>query len=353
MSSQRAAFAIPGDIDTRTGGFIYERSLLNALRSAGREVEHIGLAASYPDPSRDDDRATRSALAAVAPDVPVIVDGLVFGAMDTGVFDAIRAPVIAMIHHPLGLETGLSPARADALLRLEAANLARSDHVVVPSPHTARILHDRFGVPEDRISIAPPGFPAADPVRAEVTPPLILSVGLLAPRKGHDTLLSALATLTDLDWTAEIVGRAHDPATARALLDQCAALGLDGRVRFVGEIGEEELRDRFRAASIFALATHYEGYGMVFSEAMLHGLPIVGCAVGAVPDTVPPETGILVPPADPEAFGGALRRLLSEPDLRRGMAAASAEAGRALPAWADTARIMGGVIDRLAGEAGR
>ena len=353
MSSQLAAFAIPGDIDTRTGGFIYERSLLNALRSAGREVEHIGLAASYPDPSRDDDRATRSALAAVAPDVPVIVDGLVFGAMDTGVFDAIRAPVIAMIHHPLGLETGLSPARADALLRLEAANLARADHVVVPSPHTARILRERFRVPEDRISIALPGFPAADPVRAEVTPPLILSVGLLAPRKGHDTLLSALATLTDLDWSAEIVGRAHDPATARALFDQCAAVGLDARVRFVGELGEDALRDRFRAASIFALATHYEGYGMVFSEAMLHGLPIVGCAVGAVPDTVPPETGILVPPADAEAFGAALRQLLTEPDLRRVMADASAEAGRALPDWANTAQVMGAVIDRLPNEAAR
>ena len=353
MSPPRAAFAIPGDIHTRTGGFIYERSLLDALRAAGRDVAHVALAATYPDPSAEDDAATRAALGAVPPDVPVIIDGLVFGAMDTGVFDAIRAPVIAMIHHPLGLETGLSPARADELLRREAANLARADHVVVPSPHTARILGERFGVSEGRVSIAPPGFPAAEPARAEVAPPLILSVGLLAPRKGHDTLLDALSGLTDLDWTAEIVGKVHDPATASALRDRRAARGLEDRVRFMGEIGEEALRDRFRAASIFALATRYEGYGMVFSEAMLHGLPIVGCAVGAVPDTVPPETGILVPPGDPEAFGGALRRLLTEPDLRRGMAEASTEAGRALPGWADTARIMGAVIDRLAVEAGR
>jgi glycosyltransferase involved in cell wall biosynthesis len=84
---------------------------------------------------------------------------------------------------------------------------------------------------------------------------------------------------------------------------------------------------------------------------MLHGLPIVGCAVGAVPDTVPSAAGILVPSDDPEAFGGALRRLLTEPDLRHSMAEASAAAGRALPGWTDTARIVGAVIDRLAREA--
>ncbi len=351
MRPARAAFAIPGDINTLTGGFIYERSLLDAMRAAGREVERLTLPASYPDPSAEDDAATREALAAVPPDVPVIVDGLVFGAMDTGVFDSVRAPVIAMIHHPLGLETGLDRARARELLRLEAANLARADHVVVPSPHTARILRDRFGVPDERVTIAPPGFPEPDSVRAETTPPLILSVGLLAPRKGHDTLLDALAGLADLDWTAEIVGRAHDPDTAGALKDRRATLGLDARVRFAGELGDVALRDRFRAASIFALATRYEGYGMVFSEAMLHGLPIVGCAVGAVPDTVPPETGILVPPDDAAAFGGALRRLLSDAGLRGRMAEASARAGRALPAWADTAGIMGAVIDRLASRA--
>jgi glycosyltransferase involved in cell wall biosynthesis len=353
MSPAPAAFAIPGDIRTRTGGYIYERSLLDALRAEGRQVEHVPLAASYPDPSAADDAATRDALAAIPSGVPLILDGLVFGAMDTAIFDSVSAPVIAMIHHPLGLETGLPTARASELLKLEAANLARAEHVVVPSPHTARILHESFGVPEDRISIAPPGFPPADPARAEVTPPLILSVGLLAPRKGHDTLLDALALLADLDWKAEIVGRSHDPATAGALRDRCTALGLDSRVRFAGELGEDALRERFRAASIFALATHYEGYGMVFSEAMLHGLPIVGCAVGAVPDTVPPGTGILVPPADPDAFAHALRRLLSDADLRRAMAEASTRAGRALTAWPDTARIMGGVIDRLAAGAAR
>ncbi|KEO60336.1 glycosyltransferase family 4 protein [Thioclava indica] len=346
-----AAFAIPGDIAQLTGGFLYERQLLEALQSSGRAVRHLQLPAGFPDASAEETARAAAILAGVPANTPVILDGLVFGAIDPAALRAMRAPIIAMLHHPLGLETGLLPARSRHLLAREAENLTLAAHVVVPSPHTAQILQADFGVAPNRITIALPGF--ARPARIApppLHPPLILSVGLLAARKGHDVLLQALSQITDLDWQAEIVGKAHDPEIAAALSAQRDALGLADRVRFCGAVSRVDLQSRYRAAHIFALATRYEGYGMVFGEAMLHGLPIVTCRTGAVPDTVPEGAGLLVPTDAPEAFAQALRSVLSDAARHRAMSRASAAAGARLPTWDDTAAVMGRVLDAVGAE---
>ncbi|MCC6009074.1 MAG: glycosyltransferase family 4 protein [Rhodobacteraceae bacterium] len=350
MTLAAAAFAIPGDLDTRTGGYNYERSLLYALRAAGRAVEHIRTGDSFPHPTRGDEAETLRRLQELPGDVPLILDGLIFGAVDTEGLAAIRAPVVAMLHHPLGLEAGLPPERARALLERERDNLRHAAHVVVPSPHTKRILVADFGVAEADISVALPGFDRPElQGLAPAVPPLILSVGIICARKGHDVLLAALARLADLDWRAEIVGMTHDPEVEAALRAQRAALGLEARVGLPGCIPDAALSALFEQATVFALATRYEGYGLVFSEAQLHGLPVVTCAVGAVPETVPPGAGALVPADDPEAFAAALRVMLTEPDRRAACARVARAAGARLPHWSDTAGVMGAVLDRLAG----
>ncbi len=242
-----------------------------------------------------------------------------------------------IIHHPLGLETGLPPDRAAFLLDNERAALRHAARVVVPSPYTARILTARFGVDAHRIDVAPPGFDPVDHVPHPQTPPLILSVGLLTQRKGHDVLIAALAQIADLDWQAQIVGGAHDPAVAAALRRQVRALGLSRRIVFRGVLSEAGMAEAYGSAAIFALATRYEGYGMVLAEAMQRGLPIVTCDAGAVPETVG-SAARLVPVDDAPAFADGLRALLTCADARAELARASASAGRALPSWGDTAQ---------------
>jgi glycosyltransferase involved in cell wall biosynthesis len=340
-----AVFAIPGDIDQKTGGYIYEKTLLHTLRAQGRRVDHMQLPGSFPLPPPADMATTVAQLAAVAPGLPIILDGLVYGGIDTAGLASVQAPLVAMIHHPVGLETGLPPETAAMLLAREAANLALAAQVVVPSPHTKRILVSDFGVPAAKIHIALPGFAEPDPVRTPLNPPLILSVGLIAQRKGHDVLIDALAAITDLPWQAQIVGGTHDADVLADLQRRAAPLG--PRLTFRGRMQEADLALLYRQATVFALATRYEGYGMVFGEALLHGLPIVTCAAGAVPETVPPGTGHLVPVDDAPAFAAALRRLLTDDAHRAQMAAASTAAGHALPRWADTAAVMGRVLDGL------
>jgi glycosyltransferase involved in cell wall biosynthesis len=351
-TARRAAFAIPGDIETKTGGYIYERTLLHSLRDAGRAVDHLILPGSFPDPSPAEMAEAVAIMAAVPPDCPLIVDGLVFGSVDTAGLATVRAPIVAMIHHPLALEIGLPPDRAAKLFRTEADNISLADRIVVPSRHTAEILTGRYGADPARILIAPPGFRPADPVRLPASPPLILSVGILHPRKGHDILLGALSLLTDLDWQAVIVGAPLWPQTAADLQALNATLGLRDRVRFTGLIEEQTLIDHYCRATVFALATRYEGYGIVFGEALLHGLPIVSCRVGAVPQTVPDGAGLLVPPDDPAAFATALRLLLTDLPARSRLSAVSESAGQALPTAADTALVMARALDLAAQDCG-
>ncbi|MGK7754450.1 MULTISPECIES: glycosyltransferase family 4 protein [unclassified Roseovarius] len=346
----RAVFAIPGDKDQRTGGYVYDATVLDRLNAMGFDTAHLELPGSFPAPSAADMQTTFDALAAVPRGCPIIVDGLALGAMDPARMAAIEAPVVGMVHHPLGLESGLEPGRARALLRNEAEVLDRAAHVIVPSAHIAGMVMRELGVARDKVTVAHPGFErTTDAVGShtkKAEPPLILSVGLLARRKGHDVLLEALSRLKALDWQAEIVGKAHDAETARALEAQAAKLGLQDRVTFAGEVSAGALQDAYARASLFALATRYEGYGMVLSEAMLHGLPVVSCRVGAVPETVG-EAALLVAPDDPGALAGTIERLLTDPGTAERYAAAAQARAQSLTGWDHTARIFAGVLERI------
>lgn len=347
MSPRATAFAIPGDINTITGGYIYERLLLEELRVLGHDVRHIQLGASFPNPTPRDMEHAIDCLASLDPARALIVDGLVFGSIDTAGLSRVRAPIVAMIHHPLAFETGLDAAQRDHLFRTERANLALAAHVLVPSEHTAHTLGRDYAVPRDRITIAQPGSKQPSLPHALSDPPLILSVGIQHPRKGHDVLLHALALLTDHPWRAVIVGSIHDTAHAAELVRLLDHLGLQERVILAGRLAQSEVDALFAEASIFALATHYEGYGMVFDEALAWGLPIVSCSTGAVPQTVPADAGVLVPPGEAVSFADAIDRLLIDPALRLRMGEAAKRAGAALPSWTDTARRAGRVLNGL------
>lgn len=342
----QAVFAIPGDKDRRTGGFIYEARVLHELNEIGCTTAHLQLSDSFPDPTTEDMAEALEALCAVPADQPIILDGLVFGAIDPDGLAKVRAPVIAMIHHPLGLETGLPEARSTFLLQNEAAALRHADHVVVPSPETARVLCRDFGANAQRITVAPPGFDRPVVDRQLSDPPLILSVGLLAPRKGHDVLLDALGRLRTLSWQADIVGRVHNSDYAAALYQQARVLEIGSRVAFSGELEGNALTARFNAASAFVLATRYEGYGMVLSEAMQYGLPIVSCRVGAVPTTLG-KAGILVSPNDPAGLAAALQRVLQDTREAGRLSRLAVQQSYKLPQWRDTAQVFSEIIERL------
>lgn len=337
MTSKHIAFAVPGDLATLTGGYIYDRRLMAELSAAGWVVDHIQLPHGFPNPTDKDTQDALEMLAKIPASRPVVIDGLAFGALDPVGVAKLSCPIIALTHHPLAKEGQLPPERRDHLFETERANLAMAACVIVTSPHTKDILVAEYGLSADAITVARPGIDQPSLPSSPDTPPVIVSVGNLTPRKGHDVLLHALSLIKDLDWTAKIVGTPLDKDHASQLAQLRDDLGLSRRVEFTGKVHQATLGSLYQRASIFALATQYEGYGIVFDEALVHGLPIVSCATGAVVDTVPDDAGFLVPVGQPEPFAQALARLLSDDAARQNCATASLNAGRLRPSWAATA----------------
>ena len=343
--SRSLVFAFPGDLSLKTGGYGYDRRIIEGLRAIGWEVALLPLGAGFPVPTEATLESAGQALSALPEGTLVLIDGLAYGVLGRWARDhAERLRIVALVHHPLALETGLSDEEQARFGASERAALAAAGHVIVTSPMTARELAANYGVSASRITVAPPGTEKVATSAATNPTPHILSVGTLSRRKGHDVLLSSLKSVEDLPWQATIVGsKTLDPTTSAALSQQLQRLELADRVTLVGEV--EDTGDYFAAADIFALASRYEGYGMVFAEALSHGLPIVACHAGAVPDVVPDDAGILVPVDDVTAFASALRRLLTNPEERQARAIAARQAGAVLPDWKDTAKIISNTLD--------
>ena len=254
------------------------------------------------------------------------------------------------MHHPLALETGLSATEADALRTSERAALAQMRHVIVTSAATARHLVADYQVPADRITVAVPGVDRVQGSRGSRDRTVaLLSVGALVPRKGYDILIAALAQMPDLPWRLTIVGdRSRSPATSAQLESDLAAANLNGRVTFAGAVSAEELTAFYASADLFVLPSRHEGYGMAFAEAIAHGVPVVGTRAGAIPDTVPDGTGILVPPDDVAALTAALRTLIAEPHARGRLAAAARAAAENLPTWPQSAKTFSQALEAVA-----
>lgn len=342
-------FVIPGDLQTLTGGYAYGRNLIAALRAAGFRVHHITLSASFPTPDQAALADAKAQLATLPDHALVLIDGLAYGAMEmVAEQEHQRLRIIALCHHPLALESGLDPETSDRLFRSEKKALMLAHAIIVTSSATAILLEERFDISATKITVALPGTAKQTFARCQGCPPRLLTVATLTRRKAHDILLAALARIGDQAWTARFVGGLHfDPAWALELQQQSTHLGLNDRIDFVGSV--DDLNAEYAAADIFVLPSRFEGYGMVFAEALSFGLPIVAARSGAVPEVVPASAGVLVPPDDIDALATALQRVLDNPDhfqtLRHGAQAAAAD----LPAWQDTAACVIDVMTSITG----
>ncbi len=344
----RACFAIPGDLESPTGGYAYARALLRAIGASGWQFDYLALPDGFPDPDAAALAACAAAFRGSPPEVPLLVDGLAYGTFPADLLQEQAGRWVALVHHPLALETGLPPERAAALRASELAALKAAEAIVVTSPQTGRTLSADYQVAPERISVAEPGTALPErPAAGNGSVPTLLCVGTLSHRKGQDVLIQALAQLGDLVWRCRLVGSdRRDPGAAQVVRQLVARFGLEDRVEIVGAVSAAALDGCYRQADLFVLPTRYEGYGMVFAEAMAHGLPIVACPTGAVPGTVPPSAALFVPPEEPDALAAALRRILCDGALRQKKAAGAWAAGRRLPSWQDTARQVAGALSR-------
>jgi len=313
-------FFVPGDIATLTGGYIYDRNVIERLPQEGICVNLHLLDKGFPFPSPGALAHAADILQNIPEGETLVIDGLALGPLHQILkFHARRLHLVALIHHPLSQETGLKRDAARFLELQERAALFYCQRVIVTSSTTRLSLINTYNVVEANIRVVEPGvefarqFPA--PVGREFR---LVCVASLVPRKGHKTLIEALSLLSDRPWMLTCVGDLRrEPASAAEVLNCVRKVGLDQRIKFAGTLSQATLLKHYRRAHLFVLASHHEGYGMALAEALSQGLPIVSTTAGAIVCTVPKSAGLLVPPRNVFALAAALARFFDEPRCRQ------------------------------------
>ena len=373
---------VPGRLDSRTGGSIYDARMAEGLRARGWSVEVRELDESFPRPTPAALDHARHVLAAIPDGTAVLIDGLALGAMPTEVeHEAARLRIVALVHLPLADEIGLDRDTAARFREIERRALAASAFVIVTGHTTATALAG-YGVGRDRIAVVEPGTDRAplargsrhllfapgpepfalSPKPSSVSPmpsalcplpfddsPLhLLCVATVSPGKGHEMLFRALTAVPRRDWRLTCAGSVQrHPRTVDRLLDVLRAEGLVDRVSLVGELDDRSLTACYDSADVFVLATLHETYGMAIAEALARGLPVVSTTTGAIPDLVGDHAGLLVPPGDVERLTEALSMVLGDVHLRERLAAGARLVREGLPTWEDAADKMADALRLL------
>ena len=345
MTKPAITFIVPGDPNQRTGGYLYDARMVDALKLGGYEVDVVGLAGCFPVPDDAAIQAMHTTLMGVPSDGWVIFDGLAMGGLGDVLSQWRRAPAIAsqrwigLVHHPLADEQGVSDETKAWLFSQEQRSLSLCDQVIVTSDFTAERLVSA-GYLASRPAVVNPGVrPAPLAKRAHSGQAVkgravLLCVASLTPRKGHMVLLQALANLKDHDWICQWVGSpTRDPAHASTLTQTIHTLGLGERIACLGELDERGLDDCYHEADLCVLPSHYEGYGMVVTEALARGLPMITTDGGALKDTLPAGAGGQVPAGDATGLASMLRTWFENPGEQQAWLRAARQSRAGLNDW--------------------
>lgn len=334
-SADTVYFLIPGDLDSRTGGYLYDKRIAQGLRALGRPVELVSLEGDYPAPDAAALASAEKQLANLPDGALVLLDGLAGGVMQSQLArHSRRLRLVALVHHPLALETGISAVEADRLKSAETDALSHVHRIITTSQTTSESLKDYAVNTDDVISVCPGTDPAPLAAGSADGGIKLLCVATLTRRKGHSVLFDALAQLRELPWSLTCAGsHERDPETAQSLFLQVDALELKHRVEFLGEVDQDRLDQLYQQADLFVLASYHEGYGMVLDEAVARGLPIIASNGGAIGRTVPDGAGLLSAPGDADALASHLRQFIENSDTRSALHQAARQARDKLRTW--------------------
>ena len=332
-----------------SGGNLYDRRVCHGLASRGWTVHEHAVEGFWTRPGGDSLAALAGVVERISDGSVVLLDGLIASAApDVLVPHARRLRLVVLVHMPFGHRPADGQA-VQARMR-ERAILSAAAGVVTTSAWCRRRLLELYQLPADRVHIAEPAVDAAELATGSTDGGSLLCVAAVSFDKGHDVLLDALARISKESWHCVCVGSLNrDPAFVRNLRRNSRERGLENRVEFAGPRTGSHLDRAYAAADLMVLASRAETYGMVITEALARGLPVVAAEVGGVPEALGHgaggiRPGLLVAPEDPAELAAALRAWLGDAELRRRLRQAARERRESLFGWSTTASLLAGVL---------
>jgi glycosyltransferase involved in cell wall biosynthesis len=337
----KIGLVIYGSLETVSGGYFYDRRLVEGLRAAGDEVQILSLPwRGYASHLTDNLRFR------LPPGLDLLIqDELNHPSLLAANNGPHLYPVISLVHHLRCSEA--RPAWQNIFYRgIERRYLRSADGFIFNSRTTRASVEALSGDARPSIVAYPPTdrFGAAlseSDIRARAALPgplRLLFLGNVIPRKGLHTLLSALAQLPPGSADLEVVGSlTADRAYARKIRRQVAALELVPWVRLRGALDEAAVRAQLQNAQVLAVPSSYEGYGMAYLEGMGFGLPAIGTTAGAASEIITDgQDGFLIQPGDVESLAVRLERLAGDRKSLASMSLAARRRYQAQPGWEKT-----------------
>jgi glycosyltransferase involved in cell wall biosynthesis len=324
---------LPNDIDDPTrpsGGNHYDRQLCRGLASQRVQVLEHAVVGEWPAPTLAQQVGLARRLSRIPDGAVVLLDGLVAAAVPQLLrAQAQRLRLVVLVHAPLDNDA-------------EAATLATARAVIATSAWTRQWLLQRYVLAPDRVHTAVPGVDPARLVATTSGGARLLCVAVVAPHKGHDLLVTALAKIAELGFSCRCVGSLQrDPPFVAQLREQIDGYGLADRVHLAGCRTGAALDAEYASADLMVLASRREAYGMVVTEALARGIPVLATAVGGLPEALGTAVdgdrpGLLVPPDDSTALAAALRCWLTDTGLRERLRHNAHSRRATLTGWGDT-----------------
>jgi glycosyltransferase involved in cell wall biosynthesis len=352
----RIALVIYGSLETISGGYLYDRKLVEHLRRQGEEVEVVSLPWRSYASHLADNLSAELARRLARLDVDILLQDELNHPSLFGLNRRIRQdtqghklPIAAIVHHLRCSE--LHPASLLPLYRwVERSYLLSLDGLIYNSQTTRQSVARLTGQQTPGVIAYPAGDqfqPQIDPAQIrtralEPGPLRVLFVGNLIRRKGVDLLLAALSRMPPGAATLTVVGgSSSDPAYARSLRRQAAASDLSRWVTFLGPLQGAQLAAQYRMHQVLAVPSSYEGFGIAYLEGMGFGLPAVATDRGAAGEVITHgENGFRVPPGDVDALRDVLHRLAEHRETLAAMGLAARQRFLRHPTWEQTGAVI-------------
>ncbi|MGB7873235.1 MAG: glycosyltransferase family 4 protein [Anaerolineales bacterium] len=337
----KLGFLIYGSLKTLSGGYLYDRKLVEYLRAQGDTVEIISLPWRNYAAHLTDNLRFR-----LPPDLDLLIqDELNHPSLLSANSHPRSYPVISLVHHLRCSEQ--RPAWVNWFYRLiEKRYLNSVNGFIFNSQTTKRVVNGLIGSSKPHIVAYPPtdrfgqGVKEAEiEARAKEPGPLrILFLGNVVNRKGLHTLLEVISFLPPAFSLDVVGGLTAEPEYARAMQEKVTVHGLQSTVQFHGPLDNEPLVEKLKSAHVLVVPSSYEGFGIVYLEGMAFGLPAIGTTAGAACEIISDsENGYLVPPDDAERLAERLSALANDRELLVRMSVNALERYRQQPTWEETA----------------